>query len=353
MDILEIFNASVAGPVVRQLGMLFSEPEVQTRAAARSIGPALMAGLLQQLSGAAGPSGVFRRITDPAIDAGVAARLQTLLADRGNLELLLQQGESLSGFLLGVRSGSVAHAIADSSGLRLPSAVKLLSLGAPLMFGILKKYIGNNDLDASALATLLQRQGRTLARSTIDDRLAGALGFGSVPELLGSLTTRPAARATPPKPVERAWMPWAAAAAIAVVGMLFFVNRTAEYQETPTGAVQVAEIPQDDDSLRAASAARVYFESGDAQIDAQDRMRIASVAQSARNSDRHIAITGYADTTGDEDENYELARDRAWAVRDALVDEGVAENQIVMDPPKPVTDTATMDEARRVDVAML
>lgn len=352
MDILEIFNASVGGPVVSQLGVLLGEPEVQTRAAARSVGPALVVGLLQQLSGTAGPSGVFQRITDPAIDASVAARLPTLLSDRSNLESLLQQGESLTGFLLGVRSGSVAHAIADSSGVRLPTAAKLLSLGAPLIFGILKKYIGHNDLDASAFAALLRRQGRTLGRSTIDDKLAGALGFGSVPELLGSLTARSAVRAPAPKPVERAWLPWASAAAIAVVGMLFFVNRTAEHQETPTGAVQIAEIPQDADGLQAAAATRVYFESGDARIDEQDRMRIASVAQSARNSDRNIAITGYADATGDEDENYELAKDRAWAVRDALVDEGVAENHIVMDPPKSVADTATTDEARRVDIAM-
>lgn len=353
MDILEIFNACLGGPVVRQLGTLLNEPEIQTRAAARTMGPALLAGVMQQLSGAGGATGLFHRITDDQVEQTLAGRLPVVLADRGQLDALLKRGESLVEWLLGSRSGVVAHAVADSSGVRLDSAAKLLAVGAPLLFGILKKYVINNDLDAAALATLMRRQSQVLARSNLDERLAGALGFGTVPELVTALTSRTsAATAAAARPMERTWMPWAAAAAIAVFGLLFFVNRTAEHQETPAGAVQVAAIPQGDVDLPAASEARVYFESGNTTIDPQDRVRIASLAASAKSSDRHVAIIGYADRTGDEDENYELAKDRAWAVRDALVDEGVAENHIVMDPPRSVTGSGTPEEARRVDIAM-
>ena len=145
-------------------------------------------------------------------------------------------------------------------------------------------------------------------------------------------------------------MPWGIAAAVAALGVLFFVNRTSEQQEVPGGAVQIAEVPAESEPLRVASAdsTRVYFESGDASIDAEDRQRIADMAQSARSSDRAVAITGYTDQTGDEAGNADLARDRATAVRDALLNEGLEEGRIVMDPPKVLTD----EEAERVDIDM-
>lgn len=95
---------------------------------------------------------------------------------------------------------------------------------------------------------------------------------------------------------------------------------------------------------------RVYFEAGEARIDPEDRQRIASAAASAMTQDRSVSITGYTDRSGNEDENYELAKDRAYAVRDALVDAGISEEKIVMDPPALLTGSVQDNEVRRVDI---
>ena len=265
-------------------------------------------------------------------------------------------GESLSGLLFGDRTGSVTNAIAAASGVQPNSAMALLSIGAPLLFGMVKKYVANNDLDAAALSSLLLRQQRSLERSGLDNRIAGALGFGTVSELLTSLPavggSAPVATVPVKRPSDRTWLPWAAAAGIAVIGLLFFVNRTADNQEMRGGAVQIVNVPQDASSSAPADSAKVYFGSGETTIDGEDRMRIASIAQSARRADRPVGITGYADQTGEEGQDGELARDRAQAVRDALVDEGVQESRIVMDPPQSVTGSANDDEARRVDIGV-
>jgi OOP family OmpA-OmpF porin len=366
MDILEIFNAAMGGPVIRQASALLGEPEDQTHLAVRATGPTLLAGLLQRASAPAGTSEVFNRVTDANVDPDISGKLASLFANRGSYESLLSRGQSLSDLLFGGRTGTVATALADSSGIRPNSALTLLSIGAPLLFGMLKKYVANNDLDPSSLTSLLLRQQPSLERSRLDPRIAGALGFGSVAELLDALSSSHQAApkaAAQSKSRERSWLPWAAAAAIAALGLLFFVSRTADHQGTPGGRVEIAEVPDagapaEQDQARADSAgvaatadsARVYFDTGDASIDHEDRLRIASVAETAKSSDRPVAITGYTDQKGNADSNDKLVRNRAEAVRNALVNEGVAESQIVMDPPKPVTSSDSDDEAGRVDI---
>jgi cytochrome c oxidase subunit 2 len=65
-----------------------------------------------------------------------------------------------------------------------------------------------------------------------------------------------------------------------------------------------------------------------------------------------LAITGYTDATGNLAANQELAKNRAVAVRNALVAAGVAANRIEMRPPASVEANAAGDAraARRVEI---
>ena len=352
-DLLDMFNATLGGPLIRRLGSHLGETEDATRAAVRSAGPALLAGLMQRLAASGGATDIFRTATSDAADPFLAGKLAGLLSNRGALESLLGSGESLSGLVFGPRTAAVSNAVADTSGVQPASALTLLSLGASLLFGMLRKLVANNDLDATALASLLARQRGSLERHGLDDRIVGALGIGSLGAWLRSLSGAAAAASPERNMRDNPWLPWAIAAGIAVFGVLFFVNRTAEHQDAPQGAVQIAEVPGNAARLRVATAdsAQVYFDSSDASIDTADRRRIADMASAARDSERPVTITGYTDH-GDEDRNLTLARDRAQAVRQALVSEGVREDRIVMDPPRSATGSDTDDEARRVDIDM-
>lgn len=356
-DILELLNSTLGGPLIRQASAYFGETERSTHSALRSIEPTLLAGLMQWASTPAGAAEVFTNVTDDAIDTSIAAKLPGLFANRGNLESLLDSGESLADKVFGSRMGGVTSAISKVSGVMPDSALALISLTAPLLFGVIKKYVAQNDLNASGLSALLLKQRGSLANSQLPDRVISALGFGSKAELLDALPAAGKTHATattavvPVKNVrERTWVPWAVAAGVAMLGLLFFVNRTAERRD-----VETASVPAASDRMQLATApTRVYFAAGEARIDPEDRQRIASAAASAKTHDRPVAITGYTDRSGDEDQNYELARDRAYAVRDALVDAGVAEEKIVMDPPAFVIgsgqDSGQDEEARRVDI---
>ena len=65
-----------------------------------------------------------------------------------------------------------------------------------------------------------------------------------------------------------------------------------------------------------------------------------------------VVITGYADRTGNAAANVELAKARAKAVRDEIVQLGVDPRRIMLAAPVEVTGSGSDDAARRVDVVM-
>lgn len=63
-------------------------------------------------------------------------------------------------------------------------------------------------------------------------------------------------------------------------------------------------------------------------------------------------ISGYHDPTGDKAHNIELAKNRAFAVRDYLMKSGIAEARLDMAKPIETTGSGDLQEARRVEVSV-
>ena len=92
----------------------------------------------------------------------------------------------------------------------------------------------------------------------------------------------------------------------------------------------------------------------DRQFAQDNRGAISSITacvEAAAKAGKKLVLSGYHDSTGDPAKNAELAKQRAFAVRDALVAEGVAESSIDLKKPEIMPDSKGNDpEARRVDV---
>ena len=95
---------------------------------------------------------------------------------------------------------------------------------------------------------------------------------------------------------------------------------------------------------------KIFFASGKADIDAAGNDAIKSAAKAlAANNAAKLDISGFADSNGNQDQNAELAKKRAFAVRDALKAAGVAEDRINLKKPVFLVGAATV-ESRRVDL---
>jgi flagellar motor protein MotB len=94
----------------------------------------------------------------------------------------------------------------------------------------------------------------------------------------------------------------------------------------------------------------VYFPVGGTELDEQGRVAIDAAARAlAAAAALRIAISGFVDTTGTPERNAELAKLRAFAVRDAFVAAGLSEDRIELRKPEEIV-AGDASEARRVDV---
>ena len=105
-------------------------------------------------------------------------------------------------------------------------------------------------------------------------------------------------------------------------------------------------------ALSGALPAKVYFDQGKAALTDEGKKAIADAAAALKSGKDAVDITGYTDKTGNLAKNLELAKDRAKAVRDALIAGGVAKDRINMKPPVETTGTGSDREARRVEIAL-
>lgn len=125
-------------------------------------------------------------------------------------------------------------------------------------------------------------------------------------------------------------------AALFTVGVALFIATSQQPGVAPAAQAPLAPIS-------------VYFEAGQDRMPDEAAARLASLtAVAMTDAGMRIAIVGYYEKSGDASFNAELARQRAYAVRDHFRAAGIADERIVLEEPRPAADDDRA--ARRVDV---
>jgi outer membrane protein OmpA-like peptidoglycan-associated protein len=96
---------------------------------------------------------------------------------------------------------------------------------------------------------------------------------------------------------------------------------------------------------------KFYFATAKAELAAGANEALADVVKGVAEGKKAI-VSGFHDATGDAALNAELAKQRAFAVRDALKALGVAEDKIELKKPEETTASGSNAEARRVEVVL-
>ncbi|MFO0510230.1 MAG: OmpA family protein, partial [Gammaproteobacteria bacterium] len=147
------------------------------------------------------------------------------------------------------------------------------------------------------------------------------------------------------------WLPWIIGALALLLLWNWFSGRKTETAPVPAPAAVEAPVAAPvAPAVAVTLPASVYFETGSAAIGDEGKATISGAAAILAAEGGNVAVTGHTDKTGDAAANEELAKQRALAVRDALMAAGVAESSIVMQPPMFVTGAINDREARRVDI---
>lgn len=99
---------------------------------------------------------------------------------------------------------------------------------------------------------------------------------------------------------------------------------------------------------------QIYFETGAATVSADAAATVAAVqAALAKDPAGKVVLAGFHDTTGDPAKNAVLAKDRAKAVRTALVAAGVDAARVALRKPESTAADGQPEAARRVEVRLV
>lgn len=364
INILELLNSGIGKQLIGEASKMLGESDSGIQTAVGSMMPALLGGMMTKAATPQGAGDLFKMVQGLNLDTRSLGNIAGLIGGAGGAGAMQSVGSGLLSSLLGGdKTNGLASALASVSGIKPASAASLLSLGTPLMMGAVKKLVSDGGLDAAGLTKTLLGQKSFLQGANIDPRITDALGFNSMSSMLGALpnatadVVRTAAVATSTAAVAgtsglRRWLPWILGALALFLLWNWFSNRS-KPEVVPVPA-PVVEAPVAAPVVVAPAVvtlpASVYFETGSAMIGDEGKATLAGAAAIVAAEGGNIALTGHTDKTGDAAANEELAKQRALAVRDALVAQGVAESSVVMQPPMFVTGAVNDRAARRVDI---
>ena len=121
----------------------------------------------------------------------------------------------------------------------------------------------------------------------------------------------------------------------------------------PAGVLSADAAPSTDAASVAVENGVVRFYFASAKTDLADgaNQALADVVAGAKGGKKAL-VSGFHDASGDPVKNAELAKMRAFAVRDALQQMGVAADQIELKKPEQMQADGTAAQARRVEVTL-
>jgi outer membrane protein OmpA-like peptidoglycan-associated protein len=122
--------------------------------------------------------------------------------------------------------------------------------------------------------------------------------------------------------------------------------------KTPAAPATVAALSADEASVKVVDGVvKFYFASGKADLATGGNEALATVVQAVA-AGKRVLVSGFHDASGDPTLNAELAKQRAFAVRDALKTLGVAEDKVELKKPEQALADGPATEARRVEVVV-
>ena len=145
----------------------------------------------------------------------------------------------------------------------------------------------------------------------------------------------------------------AVVAYLQVLGIARSAATIAAAQAPAAAPAPVAATASDDNASVVVEngVAKFYFASAKADVAAGGAAALADAAK-AVSEGKTLTISGFHDATGDQAVNEELAKKRAFAVRDALVAMGVDAGHLELVKPALSTGEGSNAQARRVEVAI-
>jgi OmpA-OmpF porin, OOP family len=364
-NLFDLVSGYLTPSVVSKMAAVVGESPALTQKAVDVAIPALAGAACNRASTPNGASELLSMLSPSSFDSGVVSNFASQLTGGAATQNLMRSGGNLLSGLLRGNTNSVAGLVAEASGISVPGASSLLSLIAPLVFGILGREASSHNLSASGLSSFLSSHRDTI-QQLAPSGLANALGVNSMASLCGAPAPveHPVAYVEPKAGIPK-WV-WA----LPILALLLLIPRLFHLPAAPRlahitlpcGTVISAEegsfdyalanfmlTGTDADLPKRIVFDHLNFDSSTTHLTPESDTTVNNlVAIMKCYPTMRVRLEGHTDSTGDPTANKTLSLDRANAVKDLIAQAGVDPSRMATDgwgQEKPLASNDT-DEGR-------
>jgi hypothetical protein len=367
-DLLESMTSQLTPQMLQKISSFLGETPGQTQTAVDRAIPILLAGLMHFSSFPNGPTQLLN-LLNQANYGSLLNNLSGLLDGGNTTQNVMTAGQEILRVVFADKLSAVSELIAAASGVTNASASSLLSLTAPVVVGVLARARSAQGLNAARLTTLLMGQKEAVAKLAPAE-LAGVFGLSNLTNLGPKLTdTRTSQTPTPvrhmaaspmrDKSMLKKWR-WPMLGAIAVVLIYFLVGRDSGITRSlminwmPASTPTVATVTLPDGTVlslkegsfnynvakflgdaaivtvpKAFVFDRLHFDSDTAQLTTESVQTVdelSAILKAYPSAD--VRLDGHTDSIGNAAGNKKLSLDRAVAVQEALIKDGISATRV-------------------------
>ena len=153
-QLMNVFSGDTLDGVASTLG----ESSASTQTALGGVLPALVGGLVNQVSTPSQANALLDAMKRNKLDSGPLTDASSALRAPDGLSTLMSAGRPLMNSLFGGRSGGIADWVSSLSGVSRSSSSSLLALALPVVLGQIGKYVSGAGWNASSLMSFLGEQ---------------------------------------------------------------------------------------------------------------------------------------------------------------------------------------------------
>jgi OmpA-OmpF porin, OOP family len=383
-SLLDQARDAASPDVVRSVSGLIGANATTTGSGFATAIPTILAGLVTTASTPAGAQWVRSMINEGSYGAGTLDRLVGMLGGGNATDMLMTSGRHVLASLFGGKQQNVTDTIAQSANLSGSSARSLLCLAAPMVMGVLGREVATHGLDGSGLMNYLAGQRASIANVT-PSAVANVLGLQapSVSAAASQVERRYRdgldVATTSGQGRLGAWVlpVLAALAGLAIVLVMHPPWGDEGVKREPSALprqFQALTLPTGEKlDVRAGSFLAKFnaflantsdmsvprrfvfdgltFEPGSASLAPESGRTVDALGRTLKAYPNvRVSLEGFTDATGDAGTNKDLSFDRAHAIKERLVETGVAPERIAtagFGPERPVAPNDTEEGRAR------
>jgi len=359
-DLVDLARGYITPDVIQKASGYIGESSGTTQKALAGIVPTIISALMNSASTTEGAQQLARTLDSGKYDGSALSGVTNMFSGGMATQNALGAGKGILDWLFGTKLGGVADLVSRASGVRSASATSLLALAAPLVMHLIGQQRSSLGSDPAALTKLLGSQ-KSLLTGLLPAGLGSLLGWSAMSsgiQAVGSSVTSAASdvrREMAPATMGRqSWLAPLLVLGALVLGALIWLSwPTADVREAARkisalklpGGVTIS-VPEGSFNFSLASwlagtsdtgvPKRFVFDDLNFERDSTtltpESVPTVSTLLSVLKAYPGVSVSleGHTDSTGDPSANKKLSLDRAQAVKDILVEGGIAESRIAV-----------------------